>query len=193
MLCQNCGKDIGNMTVCSYCGYIANGAGSVPPRRTDDYGHMNSSAYPQMALDMKWYKFIIYFQLFLSALINVSYAGRYFSGLDYGKSAALVYQMYSSLRILDIFMGIASLALAGWSLYTRERLRKFKKNAVFAYLSLPIIKIVCTCIYMIVGWTAVGNTEGMDIAAMSSNISMQIGLLIWNYIYFKKRKHMFVN
>ena len=45
---------------------------------------------------MRWYKFVINFQMFLAAIVNVANAGYYFWGLNYGENAELVYMLWVS-------------------------------------------------------------------------------------------------
>lgn len=211
MFCQNCGNDMGNMNVCSRCGAVANvgkvaqtwKAGSSSPSGNDGQPQgapswraassaQGNAAQVQPEQGMKWYKFIIYFQLFFSAVLNVGMAGRYLGGLEYGESAELVYMMYGSLRTLDLFMGIASLALAGLCIYARMQMRRFKKNAVPVYLSISIINVALSVIYALLVSAIVG--EGAESAFMTAS-SQAAGMTVYfmaNRDYFKKRKHLFV-
>lgn len=151
----------------------------------------DNGAQVQKALSMRWYKFIINFQLFLAAIVNVANAGYYFWGLNYGENAELVYMFYESLQVLDIFMGVVMLALAALCIYARGRLRRFRKNAVSAYLSLIIINMICQIIYTVAVCGIVGYLDVAAAMGLGYNTVANAALLIGNYIYFKKRKHLF--
>lgn len=151
----------------------------------------DNGAQVQKALSMRWYKFVINFQLFLAAIVNVANAGCYFWGLNYGENAELVYMVYESLQILDIFMGVVMLALAALCIYARGRLRRFRKNAVPIYLLVIIINILCEVIYTTVGYGIVGTLDETASAEISSYVTASAVFLMGNYNYFKKRKHLF--
>lgn len=162
------------------------------PQGPGTYGQAEGSgAQVQKALGMGWYKFIINFQLFLGAFMNVANAGRYFGGLNYGESAELVYMFYEPLQILDVFMGAVLLAMAALCIYARTRLRRFRKNAVVIYLSIIVINMICEIIYTAAAYGIVGSLDDAVIVGAGTNVVFYAVFLIGNYIYFKKRKHLF--
>lgn len=119
---------------------------------------------------MKWYKFIIYFQLFAGAVLSFFEGVKYFLGLYYGDlgMAALVYQRWDALRVLDIFMGLYNWAMIGMYLVTRQKLAKFRSNAVTWYLSILALQL-------------------------GTGIFYNILMIYLNRVYFKKREELFVN
>lgn len=118
MFCQHCGKESEETNrFCPYCGQpvqqssIPNqnapsqqpysvsgqqnqqqyGTGGYSPQSSYTYNTTPSAPFSQQ-LSMKWYNFVIWFQLFVSALFSLYNAVRYFTGAHYGEgSAELVY------------------------------------------------------------------------------------------------------
>lgn len=209
--CRNCGSDMKGMDVCARCGYVAS-LGQMPTeweeegQKSPADGNAQEQAPAedkavlvqgesgggqQGELGMKWYKFIIYVQLFLVALANVGTAGMYFGGLSYGEDVEWVYQVYGGLKTLDMSMGMVSLALAVLCIYVWGRMRRFRKNAVPLYLSIFIISLASVIIYNIAwnGIAGVGNEGSME--SLGSAVGGRVVWIVFNYRYFKKRRHLF--
>lgn len=146
---------------------------------------------------MKWYKFVIYFQLFAGAVMSFYEGVRYFLGLQYGdlETAALVYQRWGAMKVLDIFMGLYNLAMIAMYLVTRQKLAKFRSNAVTWYLSILALQFGTGIFYNILTLII---TEGIISAAyiLGYIISYSIVIILmiyFNRVYFKKREDLFVN
>lgn len=157
-------------------------------------GYGNNGFQPQ--LGMKWFKFIIWVQLFLSALGSFGSGILLASGQSYDLlgeegTSALVYAIYSGLRISDLVFGIAFIALAAFSIFVRFRLARFRADGPMLYLASLICEVVVTVLYAIATSMFLGEFvfNGSDITTIVTNIV----LIILNTIYFKKRKHLFVN
>ncbi len=75
---------------------------------------------------MKWFKFIIYFQLWASMLVYLVTAGKYFTGAYYEGNAEMVYRFFPALQPLDIVMGVVCLALAVYAVVVQRALAKFR-------------------------------------------------------------------
>ena len=65
------------------------------------YQQMNNAE-----MNMGWFKFTIYFQLFANALLNLFNGVSYLTGYLYGGNSALVYTVYPSLKAFDVCFGI---------------------------------------------------------------------------------------
>ena len=74
---------------------------------------------------MKWFKFIIYVQLFLSALGNLILGIGLLAGTAYGEYSGLVYAVAPALRAVDVVIGLALLALAAAAIVVRQRLARY--------------------------------------------------------------------
>ena len=163
----------------------------------------------QPALPMKWYKFVIWVQLFLSALVSVGSALLLLTGAQYGHDSDLAYSMIGGLRVVDIIFA------AVFAIYVRQRLAGFKKGAPELYLRFIIIANVISISYnLIVVWLAVSTLTrflpganffdalGMLLESSSTQASLfqlvvsviaVIVMYFLNRTYFNKRAHLFVN
>lgn len=216
MYCSNCGNEIENTAkFCPYCGQPVqqpnSGINNIPNDRT--YNASNNVSYnppytaspvneynnqyraaivPEIQQGMKWYKFIIYFQLFLAMISALGSGVTYFTGSQYGGNAPLVYAFYGNgLRTLDIFMGITQFALIPLLIYVRQQLKNFKRNAPMLYIVTLSIEFVVILFYVIVAGVII------DASVITSMVSVSIFtnllMIAINFIYFKKREHLFVH
>jgi hypothetical protein len=156
---------------------------------------------PEVSIDpmgdargMKWFKFIIYFQLFANAVLNVINAIRLLTGVQYGDNASLVYTYFPSLKTADILFGICCLALAGFAIFTRHRLAKFFRNGPMLYYILMAASVVLSLIYLIMASSAlhVSLGEVMDASTIASMLTSLV-MLIVNWVYFNKRADLFTH
>ncbi|MCC8152266.1 MAG: hypothetical protein LIO96_12690, partial [Lachnospiraceae bacterium] len=154
-------------------------------------GGRSSKDYSQR---MGWYKFIIYVQLFLSAVVNVATAVMYMGGLHYGETeyASLVYGFFPGMKTLDMMMGIVALALAALCIVVRQGLKNFRKNAPLLYYCIWIINIAVSIVYIVGAARITGYEvrELMDSSSISS-LCVAVVMLVINVIYFNNRKYMF--
>lgn len=209
MYCRECGKEIREEDrFCPYCGAVNRMHGEVfeksemfpenvyidaqPDNRIlEQYCSVDERVMGQKEVSMKWYKFVIYFQLFAAAIFGLYHGFMRITGMQYGTNADQVYNFFGmGLRVLDIFFGIMPILAAAAFLYVRQCLIKLKKNAPLLYLSVFILNGIIETIYAVVLLLLVGG-NGEDAGGL---IGQVLGLGIYyvlNYIYFKKRKHLF--
>lgn len=81
----------------------------------------------QTTYPMRWYRFLIYFLLFVNAIFYVITAMRCFTGTSYGANADRVYEVFPSLKTIDIIFGVFAIWNAISALVTRSALAKYKK------------------------------------------------------------------
>lgn len=162
------------------------------PQQPNAYPFNNQGFVQQ--LPMNWFKFVIYFQLFANAVLNLINAIMYFTGLHYGGGymTAAVYMFYGGLKPLDIVTGILTIGLVAIAIYTRFRLSGFKKNAIMCLMITYGANILVALIWLIgvVAITGVGEVIG---ASTIISLVGNIVLIILSAVYFNKRKHLFVN
>ncbi len=187
-------------------GDSTNGSFSAPPYEYNDapvYGNQNNgynydaNGTMQPEPGMKWYGFVINFQLFVSALFGLYNAYQYLTGRIYALDSVSVSQIYSyfrGLRALDIVMGIAYIALAVFAIVTRQALAKLRKQGptmLYAYLGFQILILV---IYLIAG-AGIANVPVSSLVnpGIIGNIGGIVLTLIVDFIYFNKRSYLFVN
>ncbi len=140
---------------------------------------------------MKWYKFIIYVQLFLTALLNLGSAVSYFTGNQYRGNVDAVYATFPGMKTLDTLMGVASIAVAVFGVIVRQKLAGFKKEGPRWYLILFGVSAVASVLYLIAGSNITGINL-MDSSSVSS-IAVSIVMIVVNKSYFDKRQELFVN
>lgn len=236
MFCPNCGKQIPDQSVfCPSCGTRVQAAAPQqpgapqasmpqqpdapqPPAPTGMQPTPYQQPVPyvaQPALPMKWYKFVIWVQLFLSALVSAGSAFLLLTGAQYGGDSDLAYSMIGGLRVVDIIFALAQIGIAVFAIYVRQQLAGFKKGAPELYLRFIIIANVVSISYnLIVVWLAVSTLTrflpganffdalGMLLESSSTQASLfqlivsviaVIVMYFLNRTYFNKRAHLFVN
>ncbi len=146
---------------------------------------------------MKWYKFIIYFQLFANAVLNGVMGIALVTGLiwkvysDGYITAGMVYSFFPGMHAVDIIFGLLMIALAAWAIIIRFDLAKFEKGAPKKYLIFLGANIAVAILYTICASVAIGAYAGSPTLWVQVIVSGV--LIIVNYFYFKKRSGMFVN
>ncbi len=195
MYCYKCGAEIENTAMfCPHCGV------EISANDQSDQQHQ-APRQPYTPLEQKpdlkmgWYKFLIYFSLFAGAVLNVLDAISLLTGGIYDGAAELVYAVFSSLKGLDTFIGIATLGLAGMCIYTRFRLSGFYKNGPMMLNITYIASLAVNLIY-IIGLSSIVPDIISDASTVSSQVSSTITsvmMIFVNTAYFKKRSHLFVN
>ncbi len=210
MFCTLCGSQIAEgQNTCSVCGAVITQQAEYNPQmqyggqqqynQQMQYGgqqQFNKPMYPGLAgHNMGWFQFIIWFQLFASALSMFTTGLQALTGAHYGVDyAELVYDTYDGLKTLDVFYGIVCFGLAGFALYTRFRLSGFKQNGPKCYYILNIAAVVVSIIYIILASSVTGIDVGeLVVGSYITTCFVSIVMLIINYVYFSNRKHMFVN
>lgn len=212
MYCRFCGKQIpDNAKFCSECGANLAPAPStapeesapavpmasdvptapaMPPQGTPDpAAAVGVIATPQRG--MKWFKFIIYFQLWASLLSALIAAEKYFTGAYYEGYADWAYSFYGGLRELDICMGILYIALGVYAVFVQRSLAKLRAKGPVMYYSFCAASIALALLNVIAASLIVGySLFSADIAA---ELAPSVILLFINIRYFNNRKHLFVN
>ena len=142
---------------------------------------------------LKWFKFLIYFSLWASAVLNTVNALNLFRGAEYGEFKAAFYSNYPALRPLDYSFAVVCLGFAGFSIFTRFRLAGFKKNAPKLLLLLYIVSAAVSILYNLLLKAVLGMNVELDYVVITSQIITSVFMIIVNSIYFKKREDLFIN
>lgn len=216
MFCTNCGRQLANgSTYCPFCGTTqaprpeqppelkqetppASDPGTLYPRQPEPYVQQPARPVPADPMNdprgMKWFKFILYFQLFANALINLINAVTVFTGAHYQGAADTVYAVFPAEHTVDIVYGLLCLALAAFGIYTRFRLSSFKRNGPGLYLGLIAANILVPVLYMLLSSAVTGIplTSLLDVNGIVS-LAANVIMLVVNKIYFDKRKDLFEN
>lgn len=198
MFCKNCGNFIGESDkFCQSCGAEispdTNDSASQTPGQS---GNQVIQQTMQKPLGMKWYKFIVYVQLFMSMLMSVGYGYSYFSDTMRGDKETwkAIYAVFPKLRALNIVFGIIQFLYVGFLAVIWYRMFYFKKNAPVLYITNYFIQIALEWVWLVI---AIAYT-GMGYDKFSSTLSntmfrncIQVIYILLNIVYFKKRKFMF--
>lgn len=153
---------------------------------------------PGADMPMGWFKFLIYFSLFAGAVLNAITGIMAMTGAQYNMEregmSELVYRMFDGLQAMDMIMGIGSIALAAFAIYTRMRLAGYYENGPKMLTVLYIAAMVVPVIYLVGVIAVVPGVENyINFTSQISSIAASVVMVVVNNIYFKKRAHLFVN
>lgn len=207
MYCFNCGKEVqGAPAYCTYCGAklegsdentlagsFQDGGNSLAQTDAVHSGVSENSAYAdQPVLGMKWFKFIIYFQLFASMLMLIRDGSMAATGAHYGGDAEFIYTLWPSLKIIDSLYAIICFLLVIFAFYVRMSLAKYREQGPKLYLVL----LLCNLFFPFLYFAAVSLATGVSVSEFLSantvaNALTSIILIFVNKKYFNKRRHLF--
>ena len=159
------------------------------PYSADSFASADVAAAPQRG--MKWFKFIIYFQLWAGMLVNLVTAGKYFTGAHYEGNAEMVYRVFPALQPLDIVLGVVCLALAVYTVVVQRALAKFRAKGPMMYYLIYIVSTAGTVLYLLIASIILG--QSVFTAEVAGSIIGSLVMIFINIPYFNNRKHLFVN
>lgn len=205
IICKNCGKQIDETKefFCSNCGEFINSSMQQPNEQNYTYQQPIHNEYQnyvnaqQPVHPMKWFKFLIYFSLFISALSFLVDGIEYITGHIYEilpehqVSGEFIYTLYGNgLRILDVCYGIICVLLSVYIIVVRFALAGFKKHSPNMLLASYGIEMIMSILYASIA----GIISGQEYVTEIISCLIGSGLVIWlNYIYFNKRSYLFTN
>lgn len=166
MYCKNCGTEFPDTAV--------NDTDNVP----SEVLRSLEPAHP-----MKWHKFLIYFQLFLSAIVNLTNGITYIAALFCGLAG------FGAQRAIYIVNGVVSVAVAVLAIYVRFRLAGFRKNGPKLYM----IFLGIICALRILNLSYAISTGTYSVANAVSSLFVNGCIMLWTNSYYKKRADLFVN
>lgn len=150
-------------------------------------------------LGMAWYKFIIYFQLWITCILMIRDSVVLLSGSQYEGYKVAIYNVVKGLKTLDLICGIAYICLVLFTVWVWYELFKYKKNGPKMYIGLCIVGNLLSIIYvvtfiMLFKSNIRGVTASMfNLTFYYIEIAIHTVMIIINIIYFRNRKHLFVN
>lgn len=150
-----------------------------------------TSQQPQKELGMKWFHFVIYFQLFVSALVGLWNGFQLLTGRIYGENTDRVYSYFSGLKGVDTIIGICYIAIAIFALVTRFMLADFKKCGPAMYIGMQVAGLIISIAYIASVTSIVDGLTEYIASSTYGTMAVSIVMLICNIVYFKKRKHLF--
>lgn len=205
MICKFCGQEVeDNSTFCQNCG--ANLSEKEPSEKDEFFTpEVDTSTSSEVIVEqakparpMKWFKFLIYFLLFASAVLNVisglgQITGSVYADAAEGITAQMVYDVFPGLKPIDIFVGIMTIGLGVFAIVVRFFLAKYKKVAPTLLLFLYIASCAINVIYCIAVLLVVPDMFLTAISQMISSTIVSVIMIIVNKVYFDKRKELFIN
>ena len=167
--CPKCGNPEldDNAVLCSVCG------ASMTTQTSD-----NSS--PTTNHPMKWYNFLIYFALIVSAVLNI------LTAISNIRIMARVGGVYKTIILIEIIVAIAFAALA---IVTRQKLAGYKQDAPKFITYYYLFNLVWAIVLGII-LSLFLNVE-FDITSIIINIAVSSAMIAANKTYFDKRKDLF--
>jgi hypothetical protein len=167
---------------------------------SSNYSHVQRQAARKSTpqLPMNWFKFLIYCQLFLTALSELSNAYLYLTGNVYASEpggASAFYAQFPPFRIINLLFGAAGIFMAAFAIYTRFQLSGFKTGAPSLLLKFNLTSVCVTMVYHLLyailsGYYGVTMT-GREIMSYISLFGIGIAYYLVNKSYFGKREFMF--
>lgn len=210
-VCNNCGNQIpdGQLT-CPVCGaYTGAGAqannqalqqnmynqqgmyNQAPQQNMYNQQSMYNQTTQQPQLGMKWFHFVIYFQLFVSTLVGLWNGFQLLTGRIYGENTDQVYSYFSGLKGVDTIIGICYIVIAIFALVTRFMLADFKKSGPAMYIGMQVAGLIISIAYIASVTSIVDGVADYIASSSYGSLAVSIVMLICNIVYFKKRKHLF--
>lgn len=190
MKCKFCSKELtGGVEVCPICEQPVSAPYRTltPEEKTKVHDRLLAET------PMKWYKFIIYFQLILGPLINLGNAIQYFTGSMYGQNKELIYQNYPKLQTADMIYAAVLLAFVGFALYTRYTLTEYFRIGPTV---LKIYQLAGMGVSVIYNWY-IEMILPLSATIMSGSqnwVYFIFGIVMFTITqkYFGKRSHLFI-
>lgn len=185
MKCKFCGIEFeGDYEKCPVCNQPIEKEECEPTPMTISEKHDELLA----KTPMKWYKFIIYFQLIFGPLANLGNALQYFMGTVYGEQSELVYTMFPKLKSADIVYGVLLLAMAGFAIYVRYTLTEYYSkapNLLKLYYGLNAVIPLIYSMYL-------KSTTTLNVQSQIGNLILGVVLIFATSVYFDNRKDLFI-
>ncbi|MBQ9433424.1 MAG: hypothetical protein IJU26_04320 [Synergistaceae bacterium] len=163
---------------------------------------MNENVTP---LGLKWHKFMIYFSLWIGAVVCVVWSITFFTGSVYGKVGRRFYQIFPAMQWVDIAYGAVLIAIAVYHIYTRFQLAGFRKDASRKLTIMYVAMIVaaaaytlCSAVILTVQLIKLGYPDDAEkiwgfVGQSFWQLLPTLIMLLVNKKYYGKRKDLFVN
>lgn len=160
----------------------------MPPRadgRTPE-SRVSSGAKP----GMKWYKFVVWVQLFLCAAVYILVAMSLFSGVY----PSYYYDIYDGLQTLNVFTELLCVTLAVLSIWVRRELSRHARRAPQHYLALSGAGFALPLFHLLIQTAVMSSTvDSGGLFQVVFVIAIGAAFVHANKTYFDKRSHLFVN
>lgn len=145
---------------------------------------------------MKWHKFLAYFLLWVSAIMNFASYAAMKSGAQYGPNKDRVYEVFPEIKSVDGTFAVICLIMAIVAIFAAIGLLKFKKFGPVLVIVLYALNGIGSAYYSSQIVKAVEEVKDIvDLSQLKSQYTLQvvgaIVLVVLNFIYFNKRKSLY--
>lgn len=149
---------------------------------------------PKPEFGMKWHKFLIYFSLWVGAVMNAVSALMMITGEHYGGNRDVVYSVYPSMKTVDVIFGLMLIVVSVYMIYTRFQLAGFRTGAPKKLNWVYALSLTFSLLYLAVAAGVIGLPLGdmMDSDTWAT-ILTSIAMMVVNSVYYGKRSELFVN
>ena len=163
--------------------------------KLEEYKELTEKSKPE--LGMSWFKFLIYFALFFNALDNLVSGVALIFDIRH-ELLDTEYYFDGNMRWLGILFGFIWITAAAAFIYIRFELAEFKSGAPKKYIIIEIIDSIVYLLFNLAGILLAGESDtlgiiGSVIVAVVGSARGAFAYIYLNVIYFRKRKHLFVN
>ena len=151
----------------------------------------------QKPLGMKWFKFLIYFQLFAASLVSLLtgvflFIGKIYTGAS-AEEVELLYMYFPNLKIFNLCMGVVYVVLCILYLITRFMLSGYRKAGPAMLIAMYVGSFLISVLLVLITLQLVGGVVYEINVTTIASVVTSIIMIVCNIIYFKKRKHLFIN
>ena len=141
----------------------------------------------------KWYKFLIYYVLWVMTAVNFIQGIFLIHGIHYkvlALSKSTVYNYFSDLQRLDKLFGIVFVFISVYITIVAYKLSNLKKSApkmlIIMHVIIVFFRLLCIIIYPISLSHILNLYNGLS-------LFLNVAIMLFNYFYFKRFNFAFIN
>ena len=197
--CSKCGAPLADTDrFCTNCGTPVETPAPAPAEAPEVHVPEQAPVKTRPAeRPMKWYKFVIYVQLFLSALLQAYNAYSYGSGMVWNTESTtrqMIYQLVPEINAIDITYGTLCGLLALLAIYVRQQLAARRRKAPQLYLIYLLLDPAFSILYYVLICTFAKLDFFEIVGTRFWGLLIGTAVVFWlNRIYFRKRQEFFRN
>ena len=143
-----------------------------------------------MQKGLKWHKLQVYAGLWLSSVYSVLTGWSVMNGMQYGDMAAEVYSFIDGLKAIDVIYGVLLIGIAVLTVIARFHLAAMHKSGVRWLTAMYWLKLGAELFYAVAAGSLAEAVLETIMAKASVFIVVAL-LFVINFIYYKKREHLF--
>ena len=214
MVCEICGTEFDNEQICPFCGWRADEetctAEEFIAKNEAAHGEMKESVLSgriwekkERKLGMRWHKFTVYFSLWLSMLLNLYSIVLSFPWcvVRFGEDRKIIwsplytlidYIIYKwKLNIFSVTFMCIYLALVVVAVVACIRLMKMKKGAHVWLNVYMVLNTVASFLFVVILSFIISRFVTIWIYVILIQGVVAFPVMIFDMIYYHKRKHLF--